>query len=116
MSCISWGRRDRYKFSSNGLLSGWIPPALSAVYAITYQRAPKDSPKSHTVFYFGESADLSQEAPALNRRVLESWLNTGGTLNDLSVFVHTMSDSTKVERTKVCQQLVLDYQPYANGI
>lgn len=116
MSSISWGRRDRYKFTSGGSLSGWVPPALPAIYAITYQRAPQDSPKSHTVLYFGESADLSQEAPALNQKVLASWIGTGGTVDDLYVFIHSMSGSTKVERNRVCQQLVLDYQPFANAI
>lgn len=111
---ISWGKRERYKFHKVGTLPDWKPPADSAVYAITYQADADKQPKSHTVLYFGEVADMAQEAPAINERVIESWRNTGGTPNDLFVFVHPMSGSTKQERLRLQQQLVIDYRPHCN--
>src|SRR5258706_6900640 len=101
---ISWGKSERYKFTPGGTFIGWTPPMVPAVYAITYKQDSQNKPNSHTVLYFGEAADLSQEAPSLNAKVLETWRDTGGEADDLYVFVHPMSGSTKSERSKVQQQ------------
>jgi len=111
---VSWGRRQRYKFSNGGSLNIWVPPAFPAVYAITYKQDANNRPKSHTVLFFGEASDLSQEAPALNRRVLETWADTGGDPEELFVFVLPMHGSTRGERLRVHQELVGDYRPAAN--
>lgn len=111
---ISWGKRERYKFNKGGALPVWSPPAIPAVYAITYQQDSDKQPKSHTVLYFGEVADMAQEAPAQNERILQSWRDTGGSPSDLFVFIHPMDGSTKHERVKLQQQLVLDYRPHCN--
>lgn len=114
MTTVSWGRRDRYRFVSSGALKSWVPPALPAVYAITYKKEPEDRPKEHTVFYFGDAADLAQEASGLNQKVLESWSSTGGSIDDLYVFVHTTANISDAERLRICKQLILDYRPHAN--
>lgn len=111
---ISWGRRERYKFRTGGVLKSWVPPAGPAVYAITYKQDPHNKPKAHTVLYFGQAADLAEEAPNLNRKVLESWADTGGGVDDLYVFVLPMSGSSGYDRLKIQQQLVGDYRPFAN--
>lgn len=113
MTTVSWGKRERYKFASCGALASWAPPAVSGVYAITYKQAPQKSPKSHTVFYFGESEDLSQQSPIL-KRVEQFWMESGGTVEELFVFVHLMDGATKYERTKVQDRLVTEYQPHVN--
>ncbi len=113
MTTVSWGKRERYRFASCGALAGWAPPAVSAVYAITYKQEPDKKPKSHTVLYFGESEDLSQQSPIL-KRVESFWREGGGTLEELFVFVHPMAGSTQYERVKVQDRLVTEYQPHVN--
>jgi hypothetical protein len=111
-STITWGRHQRITFAAGGLLHTWVAPAVPAVFAITYQRDQVNKPKGHTVFYFGESEDLSQHASSIKRRAQESW--DGDSADDLFVFVHPMAGSTKLERSRVHEQLVLEYQPSAN--
>lgn len=114
MSVISWGRQERFKFSACGSLGGWVPPVMPAVYAVTYRRDPQRSPKSHTVLFFGECEDLSVDAHRIKQKVLDVWLGNGGSLDDLYVFVHPMEGSTKRERSRVQERLVLEYQPQVN--
>lgn len=111
---ISWGKRERYQFVASGNLTTWLPPAQAAVYAITYKQDPKNKPKSHTVLYFGQGGDLSQEAPAYNSDVLDQWIHSGGETNDLYVFVHSMPGSTRWQRSSVQEQLVSEYCPDCN--
>ncbi len=111
---ISWGIRERYKFTAGGALPAWTPPSMPAVYSITYKQDPQKKPKAHTVLYFGESSDLSQESASINR-VLETWRFTGGVPEDLYVFVHPMPGSSQYERAKVQHELVNDYRPHGNG-
>lgn len=113
MSTVSWGKRERFKFSNCGAFLDWAPPVVSAVYAITYKQEPDRKPKSHTVLYFGESEDLSQQASVL-KRIEEFWTEGGGAPDDLYVFVHHMAGSTKFERSAVQNRLVSEYQPHAN--
>ena len=115
MSSVSWGRRDRYKFVSCGVLSSWLPPTVPAVFAITYKQDPQKRPKSHTVLYFGESEDLSQQVSWINQKVMDFWKESGGTADDLYVFVHAMSGSTKYERSRVQERLIAEYQPHVNN-
>jgi hypothetical protein len=111
---VSWGKRERYKFASCGSVSGWVPPMVSGVYAITYKQDPKNKPKSHTVLFFGESEDLSQQASSMNKKVLDFWMGGGGVLDDLFVFVHPMVGASSNERAKVHERLVVEYQPQIN--
>jgi hypothetical protein len=113
MTTISWGKRERYKFASCGGFIDWAPPVVSAIYAITYKQEPEKNPKSHTVLYFGESEDLSQQAPIL-KRVENFWRERGGLLEELYVFVHPMADSSDSERSKVHDRLVTEYEPHIN--
>ena len=112
MSTISWGRQQKFTFSSCGSLDTWVAPAIPAVFAVTYQRDPKNKPKAHTVLYFGESEDLSLHASSIKKRLVENWED--GSSDDLFVFVLPMTASTKTERARVQEQLVLEYQPHAN--
>jgi len=111
---VSWGKRQRFKFLPGGTLTAWSPPTVPAVYAITYKQDPHNRPKSHTVLYFGQGDDLSQEAPAYNRNVLELWANSGGNVSELFVFVHPMPGSTRRERSDVFEQLISEYSPDCN--
>lgn len=115
MTTISWGKRERYKFASCGAFIGWSPPVVSAVYAITYKQDPDKKPNSHTVLYFGESEDLSQQAPAL-KIVEDFWMENGGILDELYVFLHPMVGSNKSERSTVQYRLVTEYQPHVNQL
>lgn len=114
MSIISWGRRERVPFSSYGALDGWAPPQIPALFAVTYQRDPQNKPKSHTVLYFGESESLSSNATSIRSKMHEVWSREGGALADLFVFVHPMESSTRNERSRILQNLILEYQPEGN--
>jgi hypothetical protein len=111
---ISWGRNERYRFTASGTLSGWVPPPLAAVYSITYKQDPHKKPKAHTVLYFGEASDLSQEITSVDQ-ILDSFVLHDLGANDLYVFVHPMPGSTKYERSQVQRALVGDYRPRGNG-
>ena len=117
MSTVSWGMRQRYKFVSCGALRSWVPPMMPAVYAITYKQDPHNKPKAHTVLYFGESEDLSQQAMGHAQWVVDYWRRSGGGMaDDLFVFIHPMSGSSSHERSKVCERLVNEYQPHVNDV
>lgn len=105
---ISWGVRARFKFDANGHLGGWQPPNAPGVFAITYKQDANNRPKSHTVLYFGQGDNLSQEANVISTYMKEYWR---GPLEDLHVFVHQMSGSSSFDRARVVQQLVSEYQP-----
>lgn len=111
---ISWGVRQRFKFTAAGALETWAPPVMSAVYAITYKQDPERKPKSHTVLYFGQAEDISTQAATYNRTVLDVWNDNGGTLGDLFIFVHPMPGATSWERGQVHQQLIAEYGPECN--
>ena len=112
MSVISWGRRERVAFSSCGALESWAPPQVPAVYAVTYQRDPQTKPKAHTVLYFGEAESLS--ASQIKSKVSEIWSREGGEMSDLFIFIHPMESSTRVERSRVLQSLIMEYLPQGN--
>lgn len=116
MSIISWGRRDRVTFSSCGSISDWKPPAAPALFAVTYQRDSLNKPKGHTVFYFGESEDMSRQANSIRAEMSEIWAKEGGRPEDLFVFVHLMDGSTAKERAGILERLVIEYQPDANKL
>lgn len=111
---ISWGRRDRFKFSAGGAFCAWVPPHLAAVYSITYRKDPHTYPKAHTVLYFGESSDLSQDVASIDQ-LLDHLVDSDICGNDLYVFIHPMPGSTRMERSKVQQSLISDYMPRGNG-
>jgi hypothetical protein len=112
---ISWGRSERFKFGSAGSLVDWSPQTIPALYAITYRQDPKNKPKSHTVLYFGQAENLSEQAPASNREILDTWVNNGGVADELFIFVHPMPGSTLIDRLVVHEQLVIEYRPDCNG-
>lgn len=113
---ISWGMQERFKFQSGGAFSGWAPPAVPAVYAITYKRDPHNNPKKHTVLYFGVSDDLSLQRPDLHHSIVRLHTESGGIVEDLYVFICPMSGSTRYERSRVHQRLIAEYQPHGNEI
>lgn len=110
---ISWGVKERFQFNSAGQLTSWKPPAIPAVFAITYNQSAS-KPKSHTVLYFGQSRDLLSEAPDLNGRVIDAWKNAGEDENQLNVFIHAMPGSTSTERYRIQEQLIAEYRPKCN--
>ncbi len=111
---ISWGMRQRFKFTSAGALSSWTPPVIPAVYAITYKQDPQNKPKSHTVLYFGQAEDISTQSEVYHRSVLEVWSEHGRDVRDLFIFVHPMPGSSSHERGQVHQQLIAEYGPECN--
>lgn len=110
---ISWGIKERFKFTAAGSLKSWEPAPMSAVYAITY-RQNTDRPKAHTILFFGQADDLSREAHELDRQVIEAWKDSGHDVSELYVFVHPMPGSTSGLRAKVQEQLVAEYRPRCN--
>lgn len=111
---ISWGIKERVRFEAGGPLGQWRPSGLSAVYAFTYKRDPHNKPKAHTVLYFGESADMSQETNVMSD-VLEQLANGHIEASDLFVFIHPMPGSTRFERSEITRRLIADYRPPCNG-
>ncbi len=111
---ISWGVKERYKFTAGGALSAWVPPMVPAVYSITFKQDPDKKPKAHTVIYFGEASDLSQESQSISH-VIDDWRTCGGHASDLYVFIHPMPGSSKTDRSRVRWELVSDYRPQANN-
>lgn len=114
MSTVSWGRRERYKFSSYGVLKRWTPPSIPAICAVTYKTNPQN--KSHTVIFFGEYDDLSRQAASIYERVVDAWSEGGGTAEDLFVFIHPMPGSTAQQRAIVRENLVSEYRPHINFV
>lgn len=114
MSTISWGRQERFAFSAGGSLEAWAPPAIPAVYAVTYQRDPLNKPRGHTVFYFGETDNLARNADSIKAKIRDILHRDGGSGEDLSVFIHSMENSTPAQRARVLERLVLEYQPQGN--
>lgn len=110
---ISWGKKERFKFTSAGSLTSWDPPAMPGIYAVTY-RQNEDRPTSHTVVFFGQSDDLSQEPQQMDRQVLDAWKESGHDVRQLNVFVHAMPGSTSGQRFQVQEQLVSEYRPQCN--
>jgi hypothetical protein len=110
---ISWGVKERFKFIASGALNNWDAPSVAGVYAITYKRSP-ENPKAHTVLYFGQAGNLSQDAPDQNRRVLEQWTGSGNEAGELLVFVHPMPGSSSGDRSRVQEQLIAEYRPAGN--
>lgn len=111
---ISWGKRQRFKFTGGEGITAWSPPMISAVYAITYRQDPNNRPKSHTVLYFGQGEDLSRQAPAFNNDVLDFWIANGGQASELFVFIHPLPGSTRWQRSSVHEQLISEYYPECN--
>jgi hypothetical protein len=112
---ISWGRRTRIRFEAAGEFTKCNPPAgMPAVFALTYKQDAANKPKSHTVLYFGESADLAKDLHAQCTDIKEKWLNTGGRETELYVFYHPMPASTLWQRASVQSQLVSEYDPPQN--
>jgi hypothetical protein len=110
---ISWGIKQRFKFTANGSLTSWEPPPVAAVYAITYKNNPL-KPKSHTILFVGQAENLSREAYDLNRQVTDAWTDSGHDLRELYVFIHPMPGSSSNERYNVQEQLTMEYRPQCN--
>lgn len=114
MSSISWGRRERYRFQATGTLHQCSPPPGAGVFAVTYRQDGEGRPKSHTVVFFGESADIAKQLPSIHDQMRQWWADYGGDASDLYLFVHPMPNSTSWERSRVQAQLVSEYDPRAN--
>lgn len=110
---ISWGIKERFRFTAAGPLSSWDPPSVSAVYAITSKQNPV-KPKAHTILFLGQADDLAREAHELNRQVIDAWKDSGQDVHDLHVFIHMMPGSTSGQRTTVQEQLITEYHPRCN--
>jgi len=111
---VSWGKNNRYKFVSAGVLRAWSPPELSGVFAVTYKQDPDTKPNAHTVLYFGHADNLSAEIPAVNEELYHLWNGTAGNNAELYAFMYPMPGSTRGQRQSVQWQLVSEYSPVAN--
>jgi hypothetical protein len=115
MKTMSFGMSRRFRFTSEGNLGEWVPQPQAAVYAITYKQDPVAKPKSHTILYFGQSADVAGQAAAIKRDAQNWWSRQGGSPEELYVFVHAMPDSSPDERAEVQSRLIAEYDPMANN-
>jgi hypothetical protein len=114
MSIVSFGRRERFRFEALGSLNQWAPRMVPGVYAITYKQSPEGRPKAHTVVYFGQADDMSQQVDSINKDVGVWWSERGGAASDLFVFIYAMPGSTRWQRASVQNQLVSEYSPHLN--
>src|SRR5271170_5150369 len=105
---ISWGKTERFKFLPGGSLLSWRPPAMAAIYAITYRGDP-EKPKAHNILFFGQTANLSETSPEWNEEVVDAWKSSNQDVGELCVFVHPMPGSTSGERIRVQGQLISEY-------
>jgi hypothetical protein len=112
---ISWGHKARVRFEAAGEVNKCAPPAVPAVFAVTFKQDAENKPKAHTVLYFGESADLSREIHERCELVRDNWTENGGRETPLFVFYHPMPNSTLWQRTTVQNQLISEYDPPVNG-
>jgi hypothetical protein len=110
---ISWGLKERFKFSGGGSLSHWDPPPVAGIFTITCKQN-MDRPKAHSILFVGQAEDISSEAREQSGQVVEAWRTSGQNLSELFVFVHPMPGSSRGERTKVVEQLVAEYRPQCN--
>lgn len=85
------------------------------MFAVTYKRDNVNRPKSHTVLYFGESADVSKDVATQCNNIRELWVNRGGSESELFVFYHGMPSSNEMQRSAVQAQLVAEYDPLMNN-
>lgn len=115
MNSLTFGKRTRFTFTGGANLREWSPSGGAAVYAITYKQDSVNKPKSHTVVYFGESADITKNSADISQDLV-SWWNENGRLNsELFVFTHEMPSSTRYERLSLQKQLATEYEPLANN-
>jgi len=110
---ISWGLKERFKFTTAGSLAHWDPPPVAGIYAITCKQN-RDRPKAHSILFVGAAEDFSREAREQNVQVIDAWKTSGQDLSELFVFVHPMPGSSRGERQKVQEQLVSEYRPQCN--
>lgn len=114
MSTVSFGKRERVRFTAEGKLGKWNPASVPAVYAITYKQDPERRPKAHTVVYFGEAENLAQEVPRIDQEFTE-WVHQYAHDAELFIFSCPMPGSSKYERARVLNSLVMEYDPKANN-
>lgn len=112
---MSFGKRNRIRFTSGGALKEWHPSGGAAVYAVTYRPDAVSRPKSHSVVYFGETGDLSKQFPLIRDKVHAWWEQHGGTDAELFVFYHEMPGSSQNDRVNVQHQLIMEYDPRGNN-
>ena len=115
MSGVSFGKRNRIRFEAGGSLKESQPSAGAAVYAVTYRQDAERRPKSHSVVYFGETADLSKQFAVIRDKVHTWWEQNGGAGGELFIFYHEMPGSSQHERVNVQHQLVTEYDPRGNS-
>lgn len=101
---------------SCGRLQDWAPLTTPALFAVTYQRDPNNKPKGHTVLYFGETENMARHASSIRDNMSELWSREGGGPEDLFIFVRMMDGSSTQERSRIVENLVMEYQPQANKL
>lgn len=111
---VSWGRNTRYKFHAGGELRQSTPPAIPAVYAVTYKENPESKPKAHTVLYFGHAENLAEALPSVTEQLEQLWNKHAGNTAELYIFIYPMQGSSPRERQTVHGQLCAEYTPSAN--
>lgn len=113
---ISWGRKQRFRFNAAGTVDQFTAPEkLAAVYAVTYKRDAANRPKSHTVLYFGESADAGRDIKSECNNIKELWHKKGSNETELFVFYLSLPNSTPMERAAIQSQLIAEYDPMMNN-
>ncbi|HEY9868181.1 MAG TPA: hypothetical protein V6D08_03155 [Candidatus Obscuribacterales bacterium] len=112
---ISWGKQQRVSFQGAWKLEEWSPPPSSGLFAITYKQDKTNRPKSHTVVYFGQGADLTGQGLPWCHEASDRWLDVvGGARSELYVFFHPMPHSTQLERWMLHERLIAEYRPLCN--
>lgn len=110
---VTFGKRQKLTFRSEGTLNTWRPEAGPGIYAITYKRDAEGKPKAHTVLYFGDTDNFTVQAPSI-KQDFQQWCKEHGTDTELFVFCHPMPSSSKYERSNLTHQLIMEYDPQAN--
>jgi hypothetical protein len=115
MSTVTFGKRNRYRFTAGGTLKQWQPSGGAAVYAVTYKPDAVNRPKAHSVVYFGEATDLVKQSDTIRKDLHAWWDENGGTDRELFIFIHEIVGSSQYERANVHHQLVMEYDPVGNN-
>lgn len=115
MNSLTFGKRTRFTFIGGVNLREWQPSGGAAVYAVTYKPDALNKPKTHSVVYFGESADIARQSADICEDLASWWQDNGQTKSELFIFTHDMPSSSRYERLNLQKQLATEYQPLANN-
>ena len=111
---IRLGSLAGYPFEGPRVLAGWTPPAVPAVYAVTYRPEPDTRPERYAVIYVGHSDDLSAERFPFSHPAAPCWLKRTGNRMRIHVCYYEVPGGLRSHREQIAQELAAIYHPSCN--